>query len=98
MKPDTWPAVHTMELDDDERLWVATITDSDSTYQWRVISPEGQLLSRFEKAGKRTSRSVMSKPLIKIYNGYFYELERDIQRGIEQIVKYRIEFKNRIES
>ncbi|WP_147303564.1 hypothetical protein [Rhodohalobacter sp. SW132] len=27
--PETWPAVHTMELDDEDRLWVATITDSD---------------------------------------------------------------------
>lgn len=90
--PETWPAVHTMELDDEERLWVATITDSDSTFQWHVINPEGELLARFQKPGSRTSRSVMSKPLHLVQNGYFYSRERDIQQGIDRIVKYRIEF------
>lgn len=90
--PETWPAVHTMELDDEERLWVASITDSDSTFQWHVINPEGELLARFQVPGRRTSRSVMSKPLHLIHNGYFYSHERDVWQGIDRIIKYRIEF------
>ena len=90
--PETWPAVHTMELDNENRLWVATITESDSTFLWYVIDLNGELLAKFELTGRRTSRSVMSKPLIRIYNGYFYLREQDIRQGIDGIIKYRIEF------
>ncbi len=90
--PDTWPALHTMELDDEERLWVATITDSKTHYTWWVLNQKGELIARFQKEGERSTRFVPSKPLITIKNGYFYSHERDMRQEVDRIVKYRIEF------
>ncbi|MDR8393832.1 6-bladed beta-propeller [Aliifodinibius sp. S!AR15-10] len=90
--PETWPALHAMELDDEGRLWVATITDSDSTYTWWVLSNEGKLLAKFRWSGERASRSVMSTPEIVIKNGYLYKREVDIRAGINRVAQYRIRF------
>ena len=90
--PDTWPALHTMEPDDEEQLWVATITDSDSTFQWHVIDDDGTLHARFTLPGRRASRSAFTKPLVMIRNGFFYQKEQDADTGLERIVKYRISF------
>lgn len=93
--PDSWPAMHTMELDDEGRLWVATITDSETDFTWWVLNRDGELLARFIKPGKRSKRAVVSKPLIAIEDGYFYSHERNTSKGIDRIVKYKIEFINR---
>lgn len=90
--PDTWPALHTLELDDEGRLWVATITDSTTHYTWWVLNQKGELIARFQKEGERSTRFVPSKPLIIIKKGYFYYHERDLRQGIDRIVKYRTEF------
>lgn len=91
--PDTWPAIHTMKLDDEGRLWVATITDSESEFTWWVLNRDGELLARFTKSGNRSGRSVIKEPLIVIKDGYFYSHERNLNEGIDRIVKHRIEFK-----
>lgn len=93
--PSTWPAVHTMVLDDEERLWVSTITESESEFSWYVVSTEGELLARFTKAGRRTERTATTAPLIVIKDGYFYSHNRDLRQGVDRIVKYKIEFINR---
>lgn len=93
--PGTWPALHTMELDDEGRLWVATITESDSTFQWHVIDETGTRLARFILPGNRASRSAFTKPLVMIKNGHFYHKERDAETGLERIVKYRVRFVSR---
>lgn len=90
--PDTWPAVHAMEMDDNGRLWIATITNSDSTFQWWVIDQEGEIFSKFTLSGERSTRSVMTKPIYKIKNGFFYKHERDVRNGVDRIIKYKIEF------
>ncbi len=97
-KPKKWPALYTLELDDEERLWVANITNSDSTYQWWVLDTEGQLMAKFELPGIRTKQSAFSgKPTVIIKNGYFYKREFDYNNDIDRIVKYRIVFKKRLE-
>ena len=94
--PDTWPALHTMELDDEGRLWVATITDSTTHYTWWVLNQKGEPIARFQKEGERSNRFVPSKPLIRIKDGFFYSHERDLRQGIDRIVKYRMEFKEQV--
>ncbi|MTI87885.1 MAG: 6-bladed beta-propeller [Balneolaceae bacterium] len=91
--PTHWPAIYTIVLDDKEQLWVGTITESDSTYQWYVLTPEGKIRARFTWPGKRNKNDVAGQPLIKIKNGFFYEHESDYEEGIDRIVKYRISFK-----
>lgn len=90
--PNTWPALHTMEPDDEGRLWVATITDSKTEFTWWVLNRDGELLARFAKPGNRSRREVSGVPLITIKDGYFYSHERDFSEGIDRIVKHRIEF------
>lgn len=96
--PKTWPALHTLELDDEGRIWVATITKNDSTYQWWVLNEEGKLLAKFQFPGMRSKQSVFSgKPLIIIKSGYFYYREYDYDQEIDRIIKYKIKFKEREE-
>ncbi|MDR9418730.1 6-bladed beta-propeller [Gracilimonas sp.] len=94
--PDTWPALHQIRVDEEERLWVATIIDSDSTYQWYVLENNGELKAEFTFPGKRSESSPMFErqlPIIK--NGYFYTRERNLSESIDRIVKYRIEFRGK---
>lgn len=93
--PETWPVLHTMELDDEGRLWIATITDSESIFTWWVLDQEGELLARFQLPGERASRFARSQPEIVIKNGYFYTRELDVTADINQVVKYKIEFTQR---
>lgn len=93
--PETWQAINALEIDDDGRIWVSTVTERDSTFLWWVIDNEGKLLAQFEHPGKRKDIPIMSNPVYKIKDGYFYERERDVNRGIERIVKYRVEWAER---
>ncbi|MBR9917537.1 6-bladed beta-propeller [bacterium] len=94
--PDTWPAIHTIEVSSDDKVWISTITDSDSTYDWWISDLKGELLATFSKPGYRNNRKVYRKPLIKIKNGYFYEHEFDFNQGIDRIIKYKINLKIRV--
>jgi len=88
--PATWPALHAMKVDDQKRLWVFTVTDSDSTFKGWVLSRKGKLLARFDWLGQRPARNVMTDPLIVIKNGYLYTWERNVDKRIDRIVKYKI--------
>lgn len=91
--PQTWPAIQHMIVDEDQ-IWVASVTDSDSTYQWFVLESTGELKAEFTFSGRRSESNPMFQrqlPIIK--NGYFYTRERNISEAIDRIVKYRIDFK-----
>ncbi|MDZ7771351.1 MAG: 6-bladed beta-propeller [Balneolaceae bacterium] len=91
--PDTWPAVHTIETDDQDRLWISTITESDSTFQWWVLNGHGKLVARFRWKGSRDDRSGMLKPMITIHNNHIYTRKLDFRNEVYQIIKYRVSFK-----
>lgn len=95
--PATWPALLNIITDDQDRLWVATITESDSTFQWWVLNQQGELLGRFQWPGERLEKSVQHAFRITIKDGYWYEREVDYE-GVNQIVRYRINFKSRSRS
>lgn len=91
--PETWQALYTIENDDENRLWVSTITKNDNVFQWWVIDETGEVLAVFNRPRPITEpQTVMVRPLYNIMNGYFYEPERDKYGGIVRIVKYKIEF------
>jgi hypothetical protein len=91
--PETWQALHSMVTDDENRLWVSTITGNGNVFQWWVINEEGEVLAVFNRARKLTGPlSVLTKPLYSIKNGYFYEPERDEYDGAIRIIKHKIEF------
>lgn len=92
--PDTWSAVQNMIVDDEYRIWVSTISKSDSTFNWFVLNEGGKLIGKFERQGSRKSINPGAPPMIKIKNGYFYEKEVNIRTGANRIVKYKINFKS----
>ncbi|MFY0684327.1 MAG: 6-bladed beta-propeller [Balneola sp.] len=95
--PQTWPALHTIQADDEGRLWISTITDSDSTFKWFLIDGDsGDLKALFKFKGNRSEISpFVGQPFFEIKNGYFYTREYNYEEGIDRIVKYKIEFKER---
>ena len=82
--PETWPALNSMQIDDENRIWVSTIVEDFKVYQWWVLNEEGKLLARFNFA--------RSEQIEKVKNGYVYTRETDEETGLQQIVRYRIEF------
>lgn len=82
--PEKWPALGNILMDDENRLWVSTIPDSeDLTYEWWVLQDKGELLATFTWPGNRS--------IEKIKDGYLYALETEESTGQQTIVKYRIE-------
>jgi len=80
--PKTWPALHSMMIDDQNRLWISTIVKNMKVYQWWVLSPKGKLLARFKWP--------RSKPIKKVKNGYIYTLEKN-NKGVKRVVRYKIQ-------
>lgn len=89
--PDTWPVLHTMLVDDKERIWAVRIVDSEKKFEWWVLSKNGELIAKFDFPGVRSKRTVMNPPILKVKNGYLYLRKFDFHNGIDQIVKYKIE-------
>ncbi|TVQ03150.1 MAG: 6-bladed beta-propeller [Balneolaceae bacterium] len=82
--PEIWPALGNIILDDENRLWVSTIPESDNLiYEWWILLDTGDLLAKFRWTGNRS--------IEKIKNGYLYTRETEESTGIQTIVKYRIE-------
>lgn len=69
--PDTWPALNTILSDDEGNLWVSTITESDSTFDWWVLNQNGELLAKFKWSGRKSLRDVFGNPYRIIKKGYF---------------------------
>lgn len=84
--PETWPVLHSMEVDDENLLWISTIVDSDEIYRWWIVDSRGALLARFDWPRDRE--------IMEIKNGYMYARETD-ESGVASVVKYRIEMSER---
>ena len=81
--PRTWPVLTFMKIDDQDRLWVATVVKNMNVYQWWVLNTNGKLIARFNWP--------RSKPIKVIKNGNIYTRETDTTTGMSKIVRYRIE-------
>lgn len=82
--PDTWPALNSMTVDDEGRLWISTVTDNRDEYDWWVIDEGGELLAQFTWPENRS--------LVKVRNDKLYAIGEDEETGLEQVVSYDIEF------
>lgn len=81
-QPETWPAYHSLTLDDDNRLWVSTISDDQENYEWWVLDETGELMATFSWPRNRD--------LKKVKDGYVYTMERDIETEIQEVVRYKM--------
>lgn len=82
--PEKWPALGDIILDDENRLWLSTISaGEDLTHNWWVLQDTGELLAKFSWPGNRS--------IEKIKDGYLYARETEEGTGMQTIVKYRVE-------
>jgi hypothetical protein len=82
--PEYWPVITDMKIDDENRLWIATTVENFDVYEWWVLENTGELITKFEWP--------RDEPIEVIKNGYMYTRDTDEQTGLQQVVRYRIEF------
>lgn len=80
--PDQWRAFEQLVVDDNDQLWISTLTDDKSVYNWWVLDKKGALRSTFE--WPRTNR------IIHIKNKSLYVIESSPDDGTKQVVRYTI--------
>lgn len=80
--PETWPALESMLVDDENRLWISTIVDDKEVYKWWIINTSGEVLAKF------TWPRDQNIAIVK--NGKMYVENRDREKGIKQVVRYDI--------
>lgn len=85
-QPDTWPAFRSLTLDDQNQLWISTFTDDMDNYEWMVLDEEGRLIATFYWPSDRDLKVVK--------NGYAYTMERDFEKGKQEVVRYKIDLLN----
>ena len=81
--PDTWPAMDNMIIDDDGRLWIATIVEDLDVFEWWLLEETGELLSKFKWP--------RDEPIVTVKNGKVYTRQTDVETGLERVVRYGIE-------
>ncbi len=82
--PDSWPALNDLLIDDENRLWVSTIVEDFDIYEWWVLEESGELITKFEW--------LRDEPIEVIKNGYVYTRQTDEETGLQQVMRYRVEF------
>lgn len=80
--PSYWRAFEHLILDDENRLWVSTITENQEVYNWWVMDDQGNILAKQE-----LPRNIEIK---KVKNDFIYSLFSDEETGLQQVVKYEI--------
>lgn len=93
--PEYWPVIKSMQFDDEGRLWISTFTEDPEVMQWRILEPTGELIAKFKWKGSRHDAYNDSGYIKIIKNGFFYTREKGDKSGIQQIVKYKINFNAR---
>ncbi|MTI86840.1 MAG: 6-bladed beta-propeller [Balneolaceae bacterium] len=81
--PETWPAIHSMLIDDKERMWIATIIDDKEYHEWWVLAPLGKLLAKFVLSSGESIEAVR--------NDKIYTKSMDEDKGGEVVRSYRID-------
>ncbi|GAA5521079.1 6-bladed beta-propeller [Aliifodinibius salicampi] len=89
--PKTWPALHYMLLDDENRLWVCTISDDSDYYRWWVMDENGKPMGIFKWPGRRLFRNTEERRIKVIKDGYLYAVKTNEETGVQQLIKYRIQ-------
>ena len=83
--PDKWRAFENMVLDDENRIWVSTITGDKDTYEWWVMDSDGTLIAK-----KELPRSMLIQTIIR---NHVYTVKLDDDTSQWQVGKYEIELR-----
>lgn len=92
--PKTWPVINFFFIDDNDRVWVSTITESEKEYEWWILNNRGEILDKFRWPGERIKRHQNPRQIKTVRNNFLYTREKDIKTDRNQIVRYKIEFNN----
>jgi len=80
--PDYWPVLEGLIADDENRLWIATVTDEEAPQKWYVMESTGEFVGTFSWPRESTLR------LVK--NRFLYAVENNSETGLSQLVRYQI--------
>lgn len=80
--PDYWPVLEGLIADDENRIWINTVTDEESPQKWYVAESNGEFIGSFSWPRESTIH------LVK--NGFLYAVENNTD-GVMQLIRYRIE-------
>lgn len=89
--PKKWPAIHQFFVDDKLRIWVATIIDDNSNYEWWVLDAQGEILTKFLYPGERLMRNTTTgnnMPIVQ--EDHFYIVENNANTSFGALNKYKI--------
>lgn len=82
--PETWRAFEQFIMDDQDRIWISTITESDDIYQWWVMDKHGELLATFDWPREREIKKVKADRV--------YVFETDPETDLVKVVSYDTEW------
>jgi len=81
--PSHWPAIQQLLIDSSNRLWVSTIVEDFDVYEWWLLEPSGERITKFDWP--------RDEPIEVIKNGKMYTRKTDEETGLEQVVRYNVE-------
>lgn len=82
--PDKWPALSRAFVDDQDRLWAATIVSNPDIYRWIILSPNGKPLAAFDLSREKQIEAVVGNTVyIKTFNAAQYS---------DQVKRYTLNF------
>lgn len=82
--PDTWPALESLFIDDENNIWVSTIVDDQSVRQWYILDESGDVKATFDWPTE--------SEIVIVRNGKMYAEEKDPETKAKVIVGYEIEY------
>lgn len=83
--PTEWPALKSLLVDDENRLWVSTIVEDMNVYEWWVLESSGEVLTKFVWP--------RNKPIQQIRNEYLYTKEEN-EEGADIVIRYSFDLEN----
>lgn len=82
--PDYWPVLSHALMDDQDRLWAATIGPDSDTYRWFILSPNGEPLATFDLSREKQIMSVVGETVyVKSFKAGQYS---------DQVKRYTLNF------
>ncbi|CAN5392417.1 hypothetical protein BH23BAC3_BH23BAC3_17440 [soil metagenome] len=81
--PEKWPTLYSLLTDDENRIWISTITDNRDMLKWWIIDDQtGTLAATFSLP--------FDQPIYHVKNGAVYTVEKK-DSGFKKVVRYKIQ-------
>lgn len=80
--PERWPEIDSMNIDDENRFWLAVITGDKDYYEWWVLQDSGEFITSINLP--------RDLKIMDIRNGHLYAHETDSETGLEKVIRYQI--------